>query len=166
MLGPDGLRRSRAIANGSGRAAASDFERLVGGVLAAVESGDPVSSVWTEWTGRSGSAELELVGAAWRLSESTGAPLAAAVERAADSLRDARARRGKVAVAAAGPKATVAVLTVLPLTGPLFGLACGVDPIALYVGSPLATASLAFGLVLLWLGRLWCGRMVRAAVRP
>jgi hypothetical protein len=59
----------------------------------------------------------------------------------------------------------VTVLTVLPITGPLFGLACGVDPVTLYLASPIAAASLVVGLALLWLGRVWCTRMIRRAVR-
>jgi tight adherence protein B len=163
-LGPDGLGRARAVGSRSGRSAASDIERLVGAALDAVEAGHSVSAVWAEWARRTASPELEFVAAAWRLSETTGAPLAAAVERAAHGLRDARARRGRVAVAVAGPRATVAVLTVLPLTGPLFGLACGIDPASLYARSPITMASLGVGLVLIWTGRSWCRRLIRSAL--
>ncbi|GAA1992293.1 hypothetical protein GCM10009817_38060 [Terrabacter lapilli] len=144
----------------------AEIDRLVGALLQASEHAEPASQVWTEWARHSGSAELTLVAAAWRLSETTGAPLASAVERAVRGLLDARTRRGKVAVAVAGPRATVTVLTLLPLTGPLFGLACGVDPARLYLGSPIATASAAAGLLLVWTGRVWCSRMVRRAVGP
>ena len=142
-----------------------DIDRLVGALLDASERAEPVSPVWATWAERSASADLALVAAAWRLSETTGAPLASAVDRAVRGLLDARARRGKVAVAVAGPRATVTVLTLLPLTGPLFGLACGIDPATLYLGSPIATACAALGLVLVWTGRVWCTRMVRRAVR-
>jgi tight adherence protein B len=122
----------------------------------------PASAVWDDWASRSGSDELAFVAAAWRLSERTGAPLAAAVERAARGLRDVRRRRGRVAAAVAGPRATVTVLTALPLAGPLLGLACGVDPQTLCLGSPLATAAVVVGAGLALLGRWWCARMVRA----
>jgi tight adherence protein B len=144
----------------------ADIDRLVGALLEASDRAEPTSPVWAAWAERSASAELAFVAAAWRLSETTGAPLASAVDRAVRGLLDARARRGKVAVAVAGPRATVTVLTLLPLTGPLFGLACGIDPVTLYLGSPIATACAALGLVLVWAGRLWCTRMVRRAVRP
>ena len=143
-----------------------DIDVLVGQLLVATEQARPVSPVWTEWARRSASAELALVAAAWRLTETTGAPLAFAVDRAVRSLVDARTRRGKVAVAVAGPRATVTVLTVLPLTGPVFGMACGIDPAALYLGSPVATGSAGFGVALVWGGRAWCRRMIRNAVRP
>lgn len=144
----------------------ADIDLLVGALLEASERAEPASRVWAAWAGRSASAELAFVAAAWQLSETTGAPLASAVERAVRGLLDARARRGKVAVAVAGPRATVTVLTLLPLTGPLFGLACGVDPPSLYLGSPLATACAVVGLGLVWTGRVWCSRLVRGAVGP
>lgn len=143
----------------------ADIDRLVGALLAASDRAQPTSPVWAEWAARSASAELALVAAAWRLSETTGAPLAAAVERAVRGLLDARARNRKVAVAVAGPRATVTVLTLLPLTGPLFGVACGIDPATLYLGSPIASACVVLGVALVWLGRAWCTRMVRTAVR-
>lgn len=174
VLGPDGpgvddaRTTDRPGTGSSGEEAdgapVAEIDRLVGALLRASEHAEPASQVWTEWARHSGSAELTLVAAAWRLSETTGAPLASAVERAVRGLLDARTRRGKVAVAVAGPRATVTVLTLLPLTGPLFGLACGVDPASLYLGSPMATASAAVGLLLVWTGRVWCSRMVRRAV--
>jgi Flp pilus assembly protein TadB len=143
----------------------AEIDVLVGSLLDASDRAAPTSRVWAEWAARSASAELALVAAAWQLSETTGAPLASAVDRAVGGLLDARARRGKVAVAVAGPRATVTVLTVLPLTGPLFGLACGIDPATLYLGSPIATVCVVSGLLLVWAGRVWCSRMVRRAVR-
>ncbi|GAA2490666.1 hypothetical protein [Terrabacter carboxydivorans] len=144
----------------------AEIDRLVGALLDSSDRAEPASPVWAAWAERSASEELALVAAAWRLSETTGAPLASAVDRAVRGLLDARSRRGKVAVAVAGPRATVTVLTLLPLTGPVFGLACGIDPVSLYLGSPLATACAVLGLSLVWTGRVWCTRMVRRAVRP
>jgi hypothetical protein len=134
-------------------------------LLRASGAATPVSDVWREWALRTGSDDLAFVAAAWRLSETTGAPLAAAVERAVRGMRDGGTRRGKVAAAVAGPRATVTVLTVLPLTGPAFGLVCGIDPVRLYTGSPLAIIATAVGLGLVWVGRRWSTSMVRSAVR-
>ncbi|WP_076260233.1 type II secretion system F family protein [Intrasporangium flavum] len=135
---------------------------LAGDLVRAGRLVRPASAVWDDWALKSGSDELAFVAAAWRLSERTGAPLAAAVERAARGLRDVRRRRGRVAAAVAGPRATVSVLTALPLAGPLLGMACGVDPRTLYLGSPLSTAAVVLGAGLAVLGRWWCARMVRA----
>ena len=141
-----------------------ELRRFVEGLDEAALAGLPASRVWADLATRSGSRPVAFVAGAWRLSEVTGAPLAEAVERAAESLRDARARQRRVAVAVAGPRATVFVLTALPLTGPLFGLACGLSPVELYLGSSLASVSVVAGAVLVVLGRLWCRRLVRTAV--
>ncbi len=159
--------RSRGVTRDDLRTSpAADIDLLVGALLEASDRADPCSPVWAAWAERSATPELALVAAAWRLSETTGAPLASAVDRAVRGLLDARTRRGKVAVAVAGPRATVTVLTLLPLTGPLFGLACGLDPATLYLGSPIATVSVVLGVLLVWAGRFWCTRMIRRAVRP
>ena len=166
--GPRSVRRTSGpwSALASGGPVLHEIDRLVGELLFRAERAEALWPVWGQWGARSGSAELALVAAAWQLSETTGAPLSFAVDRAVRGLLDARARRRKVAVAVAGPRATVTVLTVLPLTGPLFGLAVGIDPRALYLDSGLATACVAAGLVLVWAGRVWCTRMVRKAVLP
>lgn len=124
--------------------------------------GLPVAPVWRELAGGARSSVVPGVAAAWGLSETTGCPLAEAVERATTDLRGAIATRRKVRAAVAGPQATVTVLTVLPLTGPLFGLACGVTPGELY-GNVVGVSCLGGGLVLMWLGRLWCRRLVLRA---
>ncbi len=148
----------------SSRKDVSDLERLAGALTAAAERGAPLAPVWHDWGRQTRSREISFVASAWALSERHGAPLAVAVERAAAGLREARARQRKVAVAVAGPRATVTVLTVLPLTGPLFGLACGVDPVTLYIGSPVGPACAVAGVGLIVVGRLWCRRMIRRAV--
>ncbi|MDC5698189.1 type II secretion system F family protein, partial [Intrasporangium calvum] len=136
--------------------------RMVDEVTRAGERGDPVARVWRSWAEAGRSPDLRFVAAAWQLSEMTGAPLAEAVHRAVSSLREARERTRRVHVAVAGPRATVVVLTLLPLTGPLFGLACGVGPAELYLASPLSAAAASLGLALIWAGRRWCRRLVES----
>lgn len=138
---------------------------LVSRGVAASADGLPVAPVWREVAERMRSPVVDGVAAAWGLSETTGCPLAEAVERAAAQLRGALAARRRVRAAVAGPEATVTVLTILPLTGPLFGLACGVSPAELY-GNAIGLACLGAGLVLIWLGRAWCRGLVRRAERP
>lgn len=138
--------------------------RLVAELSESGERGAPMAPVWRSWAAAEGSAELRFVAAAWQLSELTGAPLADAVHRAVASVHQARERARRVHIAVAGPRATVVVLSVLPLTGPLFGLACGVSPTELYLASPLSSAAAALGLALIWVGRRWCRRLVESAV--
>ena len=142
----------------------TELERLTGSLTAAAARGEGLAPVWAEWARLTRAPEIAFVASAWALSEQHGAPLAVAVERGAAGLREARARQRRVQVAVAGPRATVTVLTVLPLTGPAFGLACGIDPVTLYLGSPVGAASATVGVALIVIGRLWCGRMVRRAV--
>jgi tight adherence protein B len=142
----------------------SELDRLTGSLTAAASRGGPLATVWFDWARLTSAPEVAFVASAWALSERHGAPLAVAVERAATALREAQARQRKVRVAVAGPRATVTVLTVLPLTGPAFGLACGIDPATLYLGSRIGAVSAALGVGLIVVGRLWCRRMIRKAV--
>ncbi len=110
--------------------------------------------------------ELEVLAQAWRLSWQAGVPLGAAVERSAAQLREGVAFRGRVQVALAGPRATMWVLTGLPLLGPPVGWALGVDPVRLYWSSPISRAACCVGLVLLAAGWLWCRSLVARVDRP
>ncbi|HET7799117.1 MAG TPA: type II secretion system F family protein [Humibacillus xanthopallidus] len=142
----------------------SELDRLTGSLTAAAARGGALATVWSDWARLTRAPEIAFVASAWALSERHGAPLAVAVERAAAGLREARTRQRKVRVAVAGPRATVTVLTVLPLTGPAFGLACGIDPASLYLGSRVGAVSAVLGVALIVVGRLWCRRMIRKAV--
>lgn len=144
-----------------------------GGIPAAVhdavraaEAGASVGRVWQRWADDSRSRTLSFLAAAWLLSERTGAPLAEAVARAAARTRGELSRRRRVSAAVAGPRATVNVLSALPLVGPLFGLASGLDPSEVYLSSPLVVAAVALGLVLLLVGRWWCRRLVGSVLEP
>jgi tight adherence protein B len=122
-------------------------------------TGTSTAAVWLRHADLHGSAALHFVGRAWALSERTGAPLADALASAEEVLR-ARARgRERVASAAAGPRASMAVLCLLPASGPVVGAAVGVDPGSLYFSSPAATASLLLGLVLA-AGAWWWSRLI------
>lgn len=125
----------------------------------ATRAGTSAAAVWLHHADAHGSADLQFVGQAWALSERTGAPLADALASGEEVLR-ARARgRDRVASAAAGPRASMAVLCLLPASGPLVGAAVGVGPRSLYFSSPVATASLVLGLVLA-AGAWWWSRRI------
>ena len=159
---------------GSAPVAGRAGDSLTADLVAAGELGRPLAPVWAEaaarnavgsrGTGRA-SAELGLVASAWALSEQLGAPVADAVTMAGSQVRARRQRRQRVQVALAGPRATITVLTVLPLGGPLLALMVGVGPGALY-SSPVAQVSVFLGLALMAVGRWWCSRMVATLERP
>lgn len=101
--------------------------------------------------------------ACFDIAEASGCPLADVLTRFAAQLEvedDADAARQ---TALAGPRATVSLLTWLPLMGLGLGAALGVDPLAILVGTPLGMASLTAGVVLTVAGRIWSARLVRAA---
>ena len=132
-------------------------DRVVGELTArlvdAGRTGDDVSEVWRGY--EAGGEAAAFVARAWALSERTGAPLADALGAAEQVLRARQRTRQRLASAAAGPRASMMVLTLLPLSGPVVGLACGVAPRELYLQSPLALASLGLGLVLAFVAWSW-----------
>lgn len=104
-------------------------------------------------------------GAAWRLAERTGAPLADVLDGVAAAVRDDLAVAGEISVALAGPRATVRLLTVLPLFGLLLGQLIGARPVAVLVGTPTGRVCAVLGMVLLLAGRRWMRHLVaRVAV--
>ncbi len=127
------------------------------------EAGDDVLGLLRESTDRPPTGHR--IGAVVRqtreISASAGVPLADAWEAAASLIREEESLRRKVAVALAGPRATMRILTVLPLGGPAVGAAFGIDPWTLYAGSSAAVICLCLGLVLLGVGRWWCGHLIR-----
>lgn len=96
-------------------------------------------------------------------AEASGCPLADVLARFAAHLEtedDAEAARQ---TALAGPRATVRLLTWLPLSGLGLGLLLGVDPVATLLGNPWGLSALGAGVALTAVGRLWSTRLVRAA---
>lgn len=97
------------------------------------------------------------------VAERSGAPLAGVLARYAvqrESQLDSDAARD---TALAGPRATVRLLSWLPLFGLAVGYLIGVDPIAVLLGSVPGAAALCAGVLLMIAGRVWSSRLVRAA---
>lgn len=123
----------------------------------------PIGRVWSQWAQRSGAEELQLVAAAWTLADVSGVALADAVDLAARLLREARTRQARLDVLLAGPRATMTLLTLLPIAGPVVGLLFGIAPLTLYAGSSLSVLAAGCGIGLV-AGRLWCQRLLRGAL--
>lgn len=101
--------------------------------------------------------------ACFDIAEASGCPLADVLTRFAAQLEvedDAEAARQ---TALAGPKATVTLLTWLPLLGLGLGFCLGVDPLAMLLGTPIGVAALVAGILLTVAGRMWSASLVRAA---
>ena len=110
-------------------------------------------------------AGSSLLAAAWRLGLECGAPLTDAVEASASAIRAQHVAHRRAEVARAGPQASMWLLSVLPLAGPLAAVAIGVDPMTTF-GQPVALASLAAGLVLTATGWWWSRRLLARAEAP
>ncbi|WRH26536.1 hypothetical protein GC088_12270 [Arthrobacter sp. JZ12] len=97
------------------------------------------------------------------VADRSGAPLAGVLARYAvqcESQLDSDAARD---TALAGPRATVRLLSWLPLFGLGVGYLIGVDPLAVLLGSIPGVAALCAGVVLMIAGRIWSRRLVQAA---
>lgn len=128
--------------------------------------GEPISRHLSRTAAGHPDPSLAFVAAAWSLSEAHGAPLAEAISHGAAQARRRRSLAAKLSVAVAGPLATVRVLMLLPLAGPLFGMVVGVAPSDQYFGTPAALAATLAGVGLVVVGRWWCRRMIRSVLPP
>jgi tight adherence protein B len=149
----------------SGAGPPDPMAALARAMASAAADGAALGPPWREAAESAGSAELLLLAQAWSLTEDLGAPLAQAVRTTIGMLEARIAHERRLAAAVAGAKATVNVLTVLPIGGPLLAVVLGIGPVELYGGSRLSQGSLVLGLSLAGIGRWWVRRMVRAVSR-
>lgn len=146
--------------------AAGQLQPLFDDLLDAGARGESIAAVWVRHADERQSADLRFVGQAWGLSEVTGAPLASALQTAEHVLRGRQRSRQRLATAVAGPRASMAVLALLPLCGPLVGLAFGVSPRTLYLSSGAAMASVVTGALMGVLAWSWSRHIIAGAIRP
>ena len=109
--------------------------------------------------------DLALLAAAWRLVEEVGARASDVTRAAAEAVRSRRADHERATVLAAGPRASMWLLTALPLAGPVAGAVVGLAPDRLYAGGAARGAALA-GLLLTCGGWWWSQRLLARARRP
>jgi tight adherence protein B len=146
--------------------AGGPLQPLFDDLLDAGARGESIAAVWLRHADQRRNADLRFVGQAWGLSEVTGAPLASALQTAEQVLRGRQRSRQRLATAVAGPRASMAVLALLPLCGPLVGLAFGVSPRALYLSSGAAMASVGTGVLMGVLAWWWSRHIIAGATRP
>lgn len=132
--------------------------------LAAVEAhGGGVGDCLAEAAG--GDRDLTFLAAAWQLTDEFGVAAAPAARTAAEVLRERAAGDDRRSVLAAGPRASMWLLTVLPLSGPLVAVLLGL-PVAEVYGSGPAMVAAGVGLTLTCVGWLWSRTLLRRALRP
>lgn len=100
-----------------------------------------------------------------QVSERSGASLAEVLERLADDLEADLVASQAFDAAMAGPKATTKLLTWLPLVGFGAGMLLGIDVLGALATSWAAQLSVAAGLTLWLLNRLWCQYLLRTTTR-
>lgn len=150
----------------AGAAAVQDdplLVRLVDDLVATGARGEQLSGTWLSHGRQLDSDALRFVGQAWALSERTGAPLADALTTSEQVLRARIRSRERLASAAAGPRASMGVLALLPISGPVVGLACGIAPRELYFATTWSTVSLLLGIAFAGFGWWWSRNILRRA---
>lgn len=146
--------------------AARDEPMLAGLAAAARSPAGDVAAALREVGALPGGSGAGDLGAAWLVCESTGGGLATPAARLAGALRDDAQVRREVAAQLAGPKATAALLAMLPAFGLAMGAALGADPLHLLLETPVGPALLGSGLALELLGVLWTVLIARRAAPP
>jgi tight adherence protein B len=108
--------------------------------------------------------DVERIATVWTLAERHGIPLADLLSRAHEDIRW-RVRFGAtVRAQLAGPRATAAVLTALPLVGIALGQLIGADPIGVLRGGLPGQVLLVLGVAFVTAGSAWSERILRTAV--
>jgi tight adherence protein B len=128
------------------------------GMGAAGQAAEPLA--WLGSVGRRVPAALA-ARAGWQLAQRTGAPLADVLDGVAGALRQESALAADVEAALAGPRATVRLLTVLPIGAVALGQLIGAHPLRVLVMTGPGQVCAVGGLLLLGLGRWWMARLVR-----
>lgn len=100
-----------------------------------------------------------------RISAELGAPVAMSARIASDVLRDQTRARERTRVLVAGPRASMHLLTALPVIGPGVVVLLGLPPGEVY-GGVLGVGVVLVGLALTGLGWLVSRGILRRAARP
>jgi tight adherence protein B len=101
---------------------------------------------------------------AWSLAERHGIPLAELLGQAHEDIRWRVRFAAGVRAELAGPRATAAVLTALPLLGIGLGQLVGADPVGVLRSGVLGQVLLVAGVALVAAGHAWSERILSSAV--
>lgn len=105
-----------------------------------------------------GAPPWRVLAVAWQLAETSGAPLALALERIGRALRELERLGERRDVLLSGPRATVRLVSALPLGTLGLGALLGFNPLPIFASIPGA-ALCAAGTVLLATGVMWARAM-------
>lgn len=110
-----------------------------------------------------GMGELRALAACWEVAAHSGAGLAGAVSRLAETGRGTRRAREQLRAEVAAVQATARILAFLPVFGLVMGQWLGADSVGWLLGSWPGRLTALAGLTLQGLGLLWLARIVRSA---
>lgn len=131
-----------------------DVSRDVGAIDTKIRAGADVAAAIAATEG----PEWKVLAAAWDLAETSGAPLAPALDRMAEALQSIERVRERRGVLLAGPRATVRLVVALPPVALGLGWALGFDPTPVLF-SPLGAGLILIGVLFLVAGVLWARAM-------
>ncbi|HEY6745482.1 MAG TPA: type II secretion system F family protein [Mycobacteriales bacterium] len=114
----------------------------------------------------SSAASQRAVRAVWAVSERSGAPAAAVLDRVEQDLRARQAQHREIAAQLAGARSTAGLLAILPVLGIGLGAAMGARPLAVLLSEPRGQLALLVGVAMEALGVLWTARIVAGAQGP
>lgn len=148
------------------RVVAGESPQPWAGVLAEVHeqlsAGGPAGGVWRAHARNR--PELSALAGAWSLSEDLGVALAPSMTTSAQVLRAQVQARRRLDAATSGARATMRMLTLLPLVGMLAGLTFGLAPWEVYGHSIVTMVSAGVGLGLTAVGWVVCRWVLARAV--
>jgi tight adherence protein B len=110
-----------------------------------------------------GAGPVAWLALACTVSQTCGAPLAEVLDGVARTVREEQQAQRERDAALAGPRATAAVLTWLPLAGLGLGALTGTNSLTVLVTTGPGQVCLAIGGCLWWTGRWWMSQLLRRA---
>ncbi len=167
--GAVGSLRSRTVGERQRHARTAALVESVGALAADLRAGQhPGEARAALATGAAAAAPIAYrpVAAVWVVSERSGAPAAAVLDRVEQDLRSRQRQQREVAAQLAGARSTAALLAGLPILGLGLGSAMGARPVEVLLGTPTGQVALTVGAGLEALGILWTSRIVARAEGP
>jgi tight adherence protein B len=153
---------SRAVAERARRRLAGRLVESVGTLAADLRAGQHPTEALAV-SDDSPAARHPTVRAVWAISERSGAPAAAVLDRLEQDLRARAEQQREIAAQLAGARSTAGMLAVLPVLGIGLGAAMGARPLAVLLGEPRGQLALVVGVVLEALGVFWTAGIVAGA---
>jgi tight adherence protein B len=132
-------------------------------IVSAAALGGGVVSAMRLAAGKPGAEGLRAVAAGWEVAGSSGAAVAAVLERIAAGLRSDDDARAEVTACLGPVRATATMLAVLPVFGLALGSSMGARPIAFLLSTSAGAGCLVLGLALAAVGVWWVERLASAA---